>query len=40
MNANTAAKAEHRADAVELIAAALPGLETLFEEAVAAVRQS
>ena len=39
MNANTAAKAEHRADAVELIAAALPGLETLFEEAVAAVRQ-
>ena len=39
MNANTAAKAEHRADAVELIAAALPGLETLFQEAVAAVRQ-
>lgn len=39
MNANTAAKAEHRADAVELISAALPGLETLFKEAVAAVRQ-
>ncbi|MCR4520370.1 MULTISPECIES: acyl-CoA dehydrogenase family protein [Bosea] len=39
MNANTAAKAEHRADAVELISAALPGLETLFQEAVAAVRQ-
>jgi len=34
-----AAKAEHRADAVELISAALPGLETLFKEAVAAVRQ-
>ncbi len=39
MNANTAAKAEHRADAVELIAATLPGLEILFKEAVAAVRQ-
>ncbi|WP_336813576.1 acyl-CoA dehydrogenase family protein [Bosea sp. MMO-172] len=39
MNANMAAKAEHRADAVELISAALPGLETLFKEAVAAVRQ-
>ena len=39
MNANTAAKAEHRADAVELIAAALPGLDTLFKQAVAAVRQ-
>ena len=39
MNANTAAKAEHRADAVELISTALPGLETLFREAVAAVRQ-
>jgi len=39
MNANTAAKAEKRANAIELIAAALPGLETLFKEAVAAVRQ-
>ncbi|BCB20380.1 acyl-CoA dehydrogenase family protein [Bosea sp. ANAM02] len=39
MNANTAAKAGHRADAVELISAALPGLETLFKDAVAAVRQ-
>ncbi len=39
MNANTAAKAEHRADAVELISATLPGLEALFQEAVAAVRQ-
>lgn len=39
MNANTAAKAENRAGAVELIAAALPGFETLFREAVAAVRQ-
>ena len=39
MNANTAAKAENRADAIELISAALPGLETLFKEAVAAVRQ-
>ena len=39
MNANTAAKAEHRVDAVELISTALPGLETLFREAVAAVRQ-
>lgn len=39
MNANTAAKAENRANAIELIAAALPGFETLFKEAVAAVRQ-
>ena len=39
MNANTAAKAENRANAIELIAAALPGFETLFQEAVAAVRQ-
>ncbi|WP_199084677.1 acyl-CoA dehydrogenase family protein [Bosea sp. ASV33] len=39
MNANTAAKAENRANAIELIAAALPGFETLFHEAVAAVRQ-
>jgi (2S)-methylsuccinyl-CoA dehydrogenase len=39
MNANTAAKAENRASAIELIAAALPGFETLFKEAVAAVRQ-
>lgn len=39
MNANTAAKAENRANAITLIAAALPGFETLFKEAVAAVRQ-
>uniref|UniRef100_A0A9E7ZVW0 Acyl-CoA dehydrogenase family protein n=1 Tax=Bosea sp. NBC_00436 TaxID=2969620 RepID=A0A9E7ZVW0_9HYPH len=39
MNANTAAKAENRANAIELIGAALPGFETLFQEAVAAVRQ-
>lgn len=39
MSVNTAAKPEHRADAVELIAAALPGFEALFQEAVAAVRQ-
>ncbi|MFJ5370161.1 acyl-CoA dehydrogenase family protein [Bosea sp. CER48] len=39
MSANTAAKSEHQADAVTLIAAALPGFETLFAEAVAAVRQ-
>ena len=39
MNANTAAKAENRVNAIELIAAALPGFETLFQEAVAAVRQ-
>jgi (2S)-methylsuccinyl-CoA dehydrogenase len=39
MNANTAAKAENRANAIELITAALPGFETLFKEAVAAVRQ-
>jgi len=39
MNANTAAKAENRANAIALIAAALPGFETLFREAVAAVRQ-
>ncbi|WP_306225702.1 acyl-CoA dehydrogenase family protein [Bosea beijingensis] len=39
MNANTAAKAENRANAIELIAAALPGFETLFKDAVAAVRQ-
>ncbi len=39
MNATMAAKAETRANAIELIAAALPGLETLFQEAVAAVRQ-
>ncbi|CAH1650628.1 (2S)-methylsuccinyl-CoA dehydrogenase [Hyphomicrobiales bacterium] len=39
MGANTAVKQEHRASAVELIAAALPGFETLFQEAVAAVRQ-
>ncbi|SDF34498.1 acyl-CoA dehydrogenase family protein [Bosea robiniae] len=39
MNANTAAKAENRANAIALIAAALPGFETLFQEAVAAVRQ-
>ncbi len=39
MNANTAAKAEKRANAIELIAAALPGFETLFKQAVAAVRQ-
>ncbi len=39
MNANTAAKAENRPNAIELIAAALPGFETLFQDAVAAVRQ-
>jgi (2S)-methylsuccinyl-CoA dehydrogenase len=39
MNANTAAKAENRGNAIELITAALPGFETLFKEAVAAVRQ-
>lgn len=39
MNANTAAKAENRANAIELIGAVLPGFETLFQEAVAAVRQ-
>lgn len=39
MNANMAAKAENRTNAIELIAAALPGFETLFQEAVAAVRQ-
>jgi len=39
MSANTAAKAENRANAIELIRAALPGFETLFHEAVAAVRQ-
>ncbi len=39
MTANTAAKAENRANAIELIAAALPGFEILFKEAVAAVRQ-
>lgn len=39
MNANMAAKAETRANAIELIAAALPGFETLLQEAVAAVRQ-
>ncbi|WP_293796252.1 acyl-CoA dehydrogenase family protein [uncultured Bosea sp.] len=39
MNANTAAKAANRANAIELIGAALPGFETLFQEAVAAVRQ-
>ncbi|QEL22669.1 acyl-CoA dehydrogenase [Bosea sp. F3-2] len=39
MSANTAAKPENRANAVELIAAALPGFEALFEDAVAAVRQ-
>ncbi|WP_377847277.1 acyl-CoA dehydrogenase family protein [Bosea sp. UC22_33] len=39
MSANTAAKAENRTNAIELIAAALPGFETLFQEAVAAVRQ-
>jgi len=39
MSANTAAKSEHQADAVTLISAALPGFETLFAEAVAAVRQ-
>lgn len=39
MTANMAAKAENRANAIELIAAALPGFETLFKEAVAAVRQ-
>lgn len=39
MGANMAAKAENRANAIALIAAALPGFETLFQEAVAAVRQ-
>lgn len=39
MTANMAAKAENRANAIALIAAALPGFETLFKEAVAAVRQ-
>ncbi len=39
MNANMAAKAENRTSAIALIAAALPGFETLFKEAVAAVRQ-
>jgi (2S)-methylsuccinyl-CoA dehydrogenase len=39
MGANAATEAENRADAVGLIAAALPGLETLLREAVAAVRQ-
>lgn len=39
MSVNTAAKPEHRADAVALIAAALPGFEALFREAVAAVRR-
>ncbi|RYE33623.1 MAG: acyl-CoA dehydrogenase [Hyphomicrobiales bacterium] len=39
MSANTAEKAENRTNAIQLIAAALPGFETLFKEAVAAVRQ-
>ena len=39
MTANMAAKAENRASAIELIAAAQPGFETLFKEAVAAVRR-
>lgn len=39
MNA-TAIKADSEANAVALIAAALPGFETLLEEAVAAVRQN
>jgi (2S)-methylsuccinyl-CoA dehydrogenase len=39
MTANMAAKAEKRMNAITLIAAALPGFETLFQEAVAAVRQ-
>lgn len=39
MSASTAARPGHPADAVELIAAALPGFEALFHEAVAAVRQ-
>lgn len=39
MSANTAVKSENQADAVALIAAALPGFEALFADAVAAVRQ-
>ena len=39
MNADNAAKSKHQANAAELIAAALPGFEALFEAAVAAVRQ-
>ncbi len=39
MNADSAAKSKHQANAAELIAAALPGFEALFEAAVAAVRQ-
>ena len=39
MSANIAAKAENRANAIVLIAAALPAFESLFQEAVVAVRQ-
>lgn len=39
MGANTATRPDQQATAVELIAAALPGFETLFRDAVAAVRQ-
>lgn len=39
MNANSAARSQHQANAVELIAAALPGFEALFQDAVVAVRQ-
>ena len=39
MNADSAAKSKHQANVAELIAAALPGFEALFEAAVAAVRQ-
>jgi len=39
MSANTAIQPDRQASAVALIAAALPGFEALFEDAVAAVRQ-
>ena len=39
MGASIATKPESRANAIELIGAALPGFETLFQEAVASVRQ-
>jgi (2S)-methylsuccinyl-CoA dehydrogenase len=39
MNANSAARSQHQANAVELVAAALPGFEALFQDAVVAVRQ-
>jgi (2S)-methylsuccinyl-CoA dehydrogenase len=39
MSANAAAKTETRPTAIALIAAALPGFETLLQEAIAAVRQ-